>query len=293
MITAFQLGNPSSSDGVIAVAPTIAWTRASVGRSAVRGVPDEPGVVDRCRGAAGGGGRGDAVGVPPAGHAATPCACASSGVGAVGGAGLRCRGGWAECAPRGCRWPGRCGMTNEEMMLDRLTGGASEATPTVARASRRGGSTPLTPSRFTSLATSFALLKEGSAALCDRTTNFTTPSLLHLPTHSPRIAEDAGNRWRRWRVAEVVGRGRQRGARRAVDDPLTLASAARIVRAALARRALSDNQAAAAGHRRKADRSPPNVAAITPSVVPASGSAQRVGRRARTNASVSAAMHPK
>ena len=145
MIRAFQLGNPSSSDGVTAVPPAIAWTRASVGRSAVRGVPDEPGFVDRCRGAAGGGGRGDAVGVPPAaGHAATPWACASSGVGAAGGAGLRCRGGWAECAPRAAGGPGRCGMTNEEMMLDRLTGGASEATPTVARASRRGGSTPLT-----------------------------------------------------------------------------------------------------------------------------------------------------
>jgi hypothetical protein len=72
---------------------------------------------------------------------------------------------------------------------------------------------------------------------------------------------------------------------RALDDPLTLASAARIVRAALARRALSDNQTAAAGERRKADGSPPNADVITPSVVPASGSAQRVGRRARGNAS--------
>jgi hypothetical protein len=51
---------------------------------------------------------------------------------------------------------------------------------------------------------------------------------------------------------------------RALDDPLTLACAARIVRAALARRALSDNQATAAGERRKADGSPPNAAVITP-----------------------------
>jgi hypothetical protein len=50
---------------------------------------------------------------------------------------------------------------------------------------------------------------------------------------------------------------------RALDDPLTLACAARIVRAALARRALSDNQATAAGERRKADGSPPNAAVIT------------------------------